>query len=106
MAKRKAIGDNPLDTLFGNPSKPEPAPSNKPDPVESAEDIIEKQRVTLTLSKSLIDKARNAVYWTPGLTLTALTEEALATALEQLEQNRGNKFPQREGELRPGRPVY
>lgn len=67
----------------------------------------------------MIERAKNAVYWTRGLTLAQLTEEALEKAVSTLENNNviyddktGNSlkekrdpFPKRDNELKPGRPV-
>ena len=64
-----------------------------------------KQRMTLNLAPELIERARDAVYWTPGLTLAGLTEKALVQFLEQLEKERGEPFPQRQGKLKSGRPI-
>ena len=36
-----------------------------------------RERVTVALPADLMERARNAVYWTPGATLTALVENAL-----------------------------
>jgi hypothetical protein len=63
-----------------------------------------KQRLTLNLDGDLIDRARNAVFWTPGLTLSGLAERALQEAIEKLERGRGDAFPQRSEDLRAGRP--
>jgi len=63
------------------------------------------ERFTAHLSRTLINRARNAVYWTPGLTLTKLAEEALAEKIDRIEAERGETFPQRTGEVRVGRPV-
>ena len=65
----------------------------------------EKERCTLRLSRDLMDKLRDAVYWTPGLTLGALAEDALRSCIRDIEQSRGEPFPPRAGNLRPGRPV-
>lgn len=65
----------------------------------------EKERCTLRISRDLLDKLRDAVYWTPGLTLGALAEEALRTCIHDIEQSRGEPFPPRAGNLKPGRPV-
>lgn len=62
-------------------------------------------RVTIHLPVSLVERLRNAVYWTPGLTLTALASEALRRCIEDLERDRGSEFPRREQKLRTGRPV-
>jgi hypothetical protein len=52
-----------------------------------------------------MDRAKNAVYWTPGLTLADLAAEALSGALEKLEKKRGEPFPARTSELKGGRPM-
>jgi hypothetical protein len=64
-----------------------------------------KKRATFHLSADLIDRLRNAVYWSPGLTLAGLAEEALERKLAELEAERGEPFPERKEELRGGRPV-
>ena len=66
---------------------------------------IEKSRLTINLSVELIERVKNAVYWTPGLTMSSLTEKALLHAVNKLEKERGEAFPPRREELRPGRPV-
>lgn len=64
-----------------------------------------KERMTIQISKDTIERAKNAVYWTPGLTIAQLTEEALNLVLNEMEKERGGSFPQRKSELRPGRPL-
>ena len=41
----------------------------------------------------------------PGLTLANLTEKALAVAVDELEQQRGEPFPPRDGALKTGRQI-
>jgi len=54
----------------------------------------------------VIEQARTAVYYTPGLTLSSLVEKALKAEVEALEAKRGDPFPAIEdGKLSPGRPV-
>ena len=65
----------------------------------------EKSRLTINLSVDLIERVKNAVYWTPGLTMSSLTEKALLYGVNKLEKDRGDAFPHRREELRPGRPV-
>ncbi len=65
----------------------------------------EKSRLTINLSVDLIERVKNAVYWTPGLTMSSLTERALIHAVNVYEKDRGDVFPTRREELRPGRPV-
>lgn len=64
---------------------------------------MKRERLTAQLPRELIERARNAVYWTPGLTLAGLTEAALEKFLNELEQ--GKPFPPRQRELKAGRPV-
>lgn len=64
-----------------------------------------KERMTIQINKATVERVKNAVYWTPGLTIAQLTEEALNQALDQLEKQRGSPFTQRKSELRPGRPL-
>jgi len=94
MTKRRTIGINPLDAVI--PAKEEKAPSAP---------RVPKERLTVHLSIALIDRIKNAVYWTPGLTLAGLAEEALAAAVEKLERQRGEPFPPRKAELKGGRPL-
>lgn len=70
-----------------------------------------KVRATLYLSADLLNEARNAAVFLAGypvrLTLTRLAEEALRERLDQLKQqyNGGQDFPQRDDDLRGGRPI-
>ncbi|CDZ80183.1 hypothetical protein BN1013_00689 [Candidatus Rubidus massiliensis] len=65
----------------------------------------QKERMTIQINKDTIERAKNAVYWTPGLTIAQLTEEALNIVLNEMEKERGEAFPKRKSELRPGRPL-
>jgi len=64
-----------------------------------------KERLTVNLSPELVERARNAVYWTPGLTLAGLTEDALLRSLARLEKQNGGPFKARNGRLPAGRPI-
>lgn len=64
-----------------------------------------KQRVGLQLPAGLAERARDAVYWTPGLTLNELAEVALSHTLDCMETLRGGPFPPRQGPLKVGRRV-
>ena len=121
---RKSIGESPLDSLLATPKSPteDAKPkkslqgngSKKPSTINN-----DKQRLTVQISEDVIERAKNAVYWTRGLTLAQLTEEALDTAIKSLEKNstiyddktgqplkgKGDEFPQRKEDLKRGRPV-
>lgn len=63
-----------------------------------------KERLTVTLPVELLERLRNAVYWTPRLTVAGFLQQTLIAALDHLEQQRGEPFPRRMAELRGGRP--
>ena len=63
-----------------------------------------KQRVTITLPLSLLERLRNAVYWTGHGPLASLISDALDDAVTQMEQSNGQIFPQRLSPLKRGRP--
>jgi hypothetical protein len=63
-----------------------------------------KQRITITLPFALLERLRNAVYWTRQGPLAHLIMEALTSAATRLEQSNGQAFPQRPAPLRRGRP--
>lgn len=66
---------------------------------------IKRERLTAQIPREIIERARNAVYWTPGLTLAGLTEIAIEKLLDELEEKLGKPFPPRTTELKAGRPV-
>lgn len=110
MAKRQTIGDNPLDSLIQPISNKEKYESI----LDSSEDVNQsirqhtkspKQRITVQISQDVIERLKNAVYWTPGLTLASLAEEAFSKAIDTLENEREAPFPNRREELKTGRPI-
>ena len=79
------------------------APERQPAPEERA--VGKKERLTVHVPLDLVDRVKNAVYWTPGLTLARMAEEALLSEVERREKDRGGRFPTRAEELRGGRPM-
>ncbi len=99
MPKRRTIGTNPLDAVVPEPQDvPQPRTPGPAAPVS-------KERLTVHLPVDLIEGVKNAVYWTPGLTLARLAEDALRQALAALEAARGAPYPPREHSLTVGRPL-
>lgn len=99
MPKRRTIGTNPLDAVV-------PEPRDVPQPRTPAPAApVSKERLTVHLPVDLIEGVKNAVYWTPGLTLARLAEDALRQALAALEAARGAPFPPRDRPLTVGRPL-
>lgn len=111
--------ESPLDSLV--PRKPEapekraePPPVNrearkpkeKPSETKAESPKAHKERLTVHLPLEVIDRAKNAVYWTPGLTLAGLAEGAFLEAVERLEKKNGGPFQSRkEKKLKGGRPI-
>ena len=65
---------------------------------------VERRRLTVSLPLDLLERSRNTVYWTKGLTLASLLEQALVHSLDQREGLNGQPFPKRLEELKGGRP--
>jgi hypothetical protein len=65
---------------------------------------VERKRLTVSLPTELLERSRNTVYWTKGLTLARLLEQALANTLDQREQLNGQPFTRRLEDLKGGRP--
>jgi len=61
-------------------------------------------RLTVSLPGDLVDRLRDAVYWSPSLTLAWLIAQSLRTSLAELESLRQGPFPKRKKALRAGRP--
>jgi predicted DNA binding CopG/RHH family protein len=110
MVKRQTIGDNPLDSLI------QPLSNDRHSTVvlEKEEESTKptqksnrspKQRITVQISEDVIERLKNAVYWTPGLTLASLAEEAFSKAVDALEKEREAPFSKRKDELKTGRPL-
>jgi hypothetical protein len=60
--------------------------------------------LTVSLPVDLVDRVRDAVYWTPDLKLAWLIAQSLRASLADLEKSRQGPFPKRIMALRAGRP--
>jgi len=104
---RRTIGENPLDALV--PPKETPKASGERETpagrLEPKRKAAAKVRLTVHLPAAVVDRAKNAVYWSPGLTLAGLAETAFLKTLERLEKEHGGPFPARPAELKGGRPM-
>jgi hypothetical protein len=63
-----------------------------------------RQRITVFLPLPLIERLRNAVYWTEHRPLAQIIAEAIDDAVTEMEHANGSVFPQRLSALKPGRP--
>jgi len=61
-------------------------------------------RLTVSLPSDLVDRLRDAVYWSPSLTLAWLIAQSLRISLREMESFRQGPFPKRTNALRAGRP--
>ncbi len=95
MARRNTIGRNPLDALV--PAEMAPRGSEKaPDRAE---------RVTVGVPPETAERARQAVYFTPGETMSRLITAAIEAEVKRREKARGEPFPARRAPIRKGRPI-
>ena len=62
-----------------------------------------KQKITFSLPTALIERLRNAVYWTGDRPLASLVEEALEALVTEMEEVNREAFPQRLSPLKAGR---
>ena len=67
--------------------------------------IRKRHKVSAEVDYDVAERVKNAVYWTPGLTMARFIERALEDAIQKLEDERGGRFDQREMELVGGRPM-
>lgn len=90
-----------------NATQSAPAVATQPaaDPAPARAQGNGKAVFSIRVSPALLEKARNACFFTPGLTLAALTETALTATLARMEAERGKTFPARTAELPSGRPI-
>jgi hypothetical protein len=56
----------------------------------------------MKLDYEALERARNAAYWEPGVTLTSLVELGIAKVVDELETRNQKPYPPRKGELKRG----
>lgn len=103
MTEKKKNGDRQPRERVSSIDKPKNLLQNQQERVSLKRTT--KERITVQISVEVIDRLKNAVYWTPGLTLTSLAEDALIIAIDKLEKMRKEPFPKRREELKTGRPI-
>jgi|SRR5579884_3195707 len=94
--KRSTIGADPFASVIPQrtQTQPEPRPESP-----------RKKHMTFLLRAEATERVKNAVFWTPGLTLADLADQALAEAVDRLEKKRGEPYPHRTSELKGGFPI-
>ncbi len=63
-----------------------------------------RQRMTVSLPTDLLERVRDAAYWTTGSTMAGLISSALEDLIKNLEIENGRPFPPRLHDLKSGRP--
>lgn len=63
-----------------------------------------RQRMTVSLPADLLERMRDAAYWTSGTTMAGLISTAIEDLLHNLESQNGRPFSPRLQDLKPGRP--
>lgn len=106
MARKSTIGSNPLDNLIPpRGAKRAPAPRGRSSKMVAAKKKEqERERLTVQLPTALIETLRNIAYW-DRIPLAALVEDSIKATIARSERSRGDKYPQRDKELRAGRPL-
>jgi hypothetical protein len=108
--KVSTIGDSPLDFLVpsaGEVKKKETPALQETKVLQATEamPVVLKRQFTARVPVDLVERIRDAVYWTPGLTVDELAATALESYLATMETERGEPFPKRSAKLKVGRPV-
>ena len=62
-----------------------------------------KQRMTVSLPIELLERLRNATYWSENQTLAQIVETAIADDLDRRERSYGGPYPPRLKDLKGGR---
>ena len=128
--RRPTIGENPLDSLVPVQAaaaaskrglQPATTPAKRGPRLEfgaartggtlgatekTTPERVQKARFTFHLPEDLMERAKNAAFWSsPRVTLASMAEAGLRAELERLEKKNGGPFKARERELVGGRPI-
>ena len=78
------------------------APNGMHQPIQPATSS-KKLPLTVSLPTALVERLRNAVYWTGDRPLASLVAEAIDDIVSQMEEVNEGAFPQRVSPLKRGR---
>jgi hypothetical protein len=101
--RASTIGADPFATLI--PQQHQEVANSSPSPVSTLETANDRQKLTVHLDHSLINRVKNAAYWNPRLTIAKIAERGIRKAIEEVERENGGPYQQREAELSGGRPI-
>ncbi len=91
---RETIGFNPLDAY-----------TNPVEPIKPKPQVKKKQKITLIMDADLVERLKNAVYWSHGISICSVIEEATEKMVKHLEKENGKPYPERNGEMKRGRKL-
>lgn len=84
------------------PEYTEEVTSKSPTPVSVSG---RRGKISVTLDVDLIDRVKNAAYWNPRLTIAKIAEKGIRKAIEQIENENGGRYKQRDSKLKGGYPM-
>lgn len=91
---RNTIDGGYLDDIF--------TPQEK---VKQNPEVKKTEKLSLLMDAQLVERLKNAVYWSPGLTISSVVERATADMIKKLEKDNGKPFPERNGKMKKGRRI-
>ena len=59
-----------------------------------------KTKVSFNIDSTILDRFKNAMYWTPGYTMSGVVEGCMQNIVEQLEEANKQQFLPRMGDMR------
>ena len=107
MARKSTIGVNPLDAVIpiaAGKGVDKPVVKKRPQKAAEPDIAIHRERLTILIPLSTVERARNAAYW-DRVPLAQIVDEALTAAIDRMEKARGEPYPERSDALRAGRPL-
>jgi len=106
MKKKDRLGANPLSAIeqvvIGSNAESTKRVSIPTVTTTSANEISE--RMTVVFSVEVLERLRNAAYWS-RIPLSELVREAAIARLTEMELNNGRMFDHRPNPLKPGRRI-
>jgi hypothetical protein len=107
---KSTIKNDPLSAVIPEPGENvarDFEPQELPTPRQFTRRVpqLARQKITVHLRPDVIERVKNAAYWNPRLTISAIAEAGIINALEKVEDENGGPYRQREQELRGGRPM-
>lgn len=105
--KQRTISHDPYAFIEAQPESPPAQQEQEKPQATAAQEPTQApatEKITTPFPADLIERVRNAAYW-ERLTLTSIIVQAVTEAVARMEQDRGESYPPRKGELKGGRPI-